>query len=214
MVPPVIAFRSFVAFAIPALDHSYAHFHFHLCLCLFWTEGEAGLPPSHQARLEWMDSRGFTVDSRATLCGDLTSMVKFVGEWDNTELRDAFPYLIDGVVVKVNAIAQQQALGANNRAPRWAVAYKFGASQAVTQLLDIVYQVGRSGKVTPVAELHPVHLMGSLISRATLHNAAYVEHLALKRVSRTNLQTRVRLRHSTDWYDNYSCARPGRYGDC
>lgn len=144
-------------------------------------EGEAGLPPSHQARLEWLDRRGFTIDSRATLCGDLASMVKFVGEWDNTELRDAFPYLIDGVVVKVNAIAQQQALGANNRAPKWAVAYKFGASKAVTQLLDIVYQVGRSGKVTPVAELHPVHLMGSLISRATLHNAAYVEHLALKK---------------------------------
>jgi DNA ligase (NAD+) len=153
------------------------------------------LPSSHRARLEWLHDRGFTIDAKATLCGDLESMVKFVGEWDNTQLREEFPYLIDGVVVKVDDIAQQRALGANNRAPKWAVAYKFGASKAVTQLRDIVYQVGRSGKVTPVAELQPVHLMGSLISRATLHNAAYVEHLALKKVRTTRTRLRSQSLH-------------------
>lgn len=84
---------------------------------------------------------GFSTDTKAVLCDDLASAIRFIGEWDNTKKREDFPYLVDGVVIKVNDIAQQQALGANNRAPKWAVAYKFGASKAVTQLLDITYQV-------------------------------------------------------------------------
>lgn len=88
-----------------------------------------------------MKKIGFTIDSKVTMCTDLSSVVSFIGEWDNTQQRDEFPYLIDGVVVKVDDITQQQALGANNRAPKWAVAYKFGASKAVTKLIDIVYQV-------------------------------------------------------------------------
>jgi len=104
-------------------------------------EGEDKLPPSQIERLAWLNRVGFTTDEKAILCNDMASLLTFIAEWDNGEKRNQFSYLIDGVVVKINDIAQQRELGANNRAPKWAVAYKFKATKAITQLLDIVYQV-------------------------------------------------------------------------
>ena len=94
--------------------------------------------------------------------------------------RQSLGYEIDGVVIKVNQTALQRRLGYTGRAPRWAVAYKFTARSGITQVEDIAVQVGRTGKLTPVAVLHPVLIGGTTVSRATLHNADEIERLGLK----------------------------------
>ena len=99
----------------------------------------------------------------------MDDVIKFCNDVESW--RDKLPYEIDGVVVKVDSLAQQEKLGSIAKSPRWAIAYKFKAKQAVTKLRDITLQVGRIGTITPVAELEPVFLAGSKISRATLHNA-------------------------------------------
>ena len=99
---------------------------------------------------------------------------------DSAEKRRAtLGYDIDGVVFKVNAQATRQRLGYTGRAPRWAIAYKFSAEQAVTQMYDILITVGRSGKLTPTAILNPVFVGGATVSRATLHNADWIERMGL-----------------------------------
>ena len=95
------------------------------------------------------------------------------------EKRDSLSYEIDGVVVKVDSVALQQDMGATSKFPRWAVAYKFPARQATTQVRNILVQVGRTGALTPVADLEPVELAGSTISRATLHNEDEIRRLGL-----------------------------------
>ena len=94
--------------------------------------------------------------------------------------RQSLGYEIDGVVIKVNQTSLQRRLGYTGRAPRWAVAYKFTARSGITQVEDIAVQVGRTGKLTPVAVLHPVLIGGTTVSRATLHNADEIERLGLK----------------------------------
>ncbi len=130
--------------------------------------------------------------------------------WDNSPEREQFPYAIDGVVIKVNGLREQMLLGTTTRAPKWAIAFKFGAAKAITTLRDITYQVtilfkdmecqmfflqvkcwmiqghvfcpqvGRTGKVTPVAELSPVQLLGTVVSRATLHNIEYLNKMGIR----------------------------------
>jgi DNA ligase (NAD+) len=95
-------------------------------------------------------------------------------------LRDDLGYEIDGLVVKVNSIALQDEFGATQKAPRWAIAYKYPARQASTKVLSIVVQVGRTGALTPVANLEPVLLAGTTVSRATLHNEDEIKRLGLK----------------------------------
>ena len=105
-------------------------------------------------------------------------MMRFI---DKAEAdRATLGYEIDGVVLKVDSHATQQRLGYTGRAPRWAIAYKFTAKSGITQVNDITVQVGRTGKLTPVAELTPVFIGGTTVSRATLHNADFIERLGLK----------------------------------
>jgi DNA ligase (NAD+) len=115
-----------------------------------------------------MKKLGFRVNEHFKLCNSIDEAIAFCNELEKR--RDSLPYEIDGAVIKVNSLRQQQRLGNIAKSPRWAVAYKFKAKQAETLLHDIIWQVGRTGAVTPVAVLEPVLLAGSTISRATLHN--------------------------------------------
>ncbi len=122
----------------------------------------------HGEKLERLRALGFPVNPHFRRCLDLTEVFRFCDEW--VEQRENLDYDIDGVVVKVDSLAQQQALGATAKSPRWAIAYKFPARQATTVIEKIDLQVGRTGTITPVAHLAPVQLAGSTIRRATLHN--------------------------------------------
>ena len=132
---------------------------------------------SHGQALEWMEAHGFKVNPNYRHCRDVAEIVDYCRAWG--EKRDELNYEIDGVVVKVNQVAIQEELGTTAKSPRWAIAYKFPARQVSTQLLDVIYQVGRTGAVTPVAVLAPVLLAGTTVSRASLHNADEMERLGV-----------------------------------
>ncbi|HEX5082450.1 MAG TPA: NAD-dependent DNA ligase LigA [Blastocatellia bacterium] len=134
---------------------------------------------THQESLEWMARRGFKVNPQSRHCRTIEDVIEFCNEWETR--RDELSYEIDGVVVKVNQVAVQDELGATSKSPRWAIAYKFPARQASTRLLDVIYQVGRTGAVTPVAVLEPVLLAGTTVSRASLHNADEMKRLGVMR---------------------------------
>lgn len=121
---------------------------------------------------------GFQVSDHYRLCKSIEEVMNFINYWD-TE-RSNLSYDIDGIVIKVNSYAQQEELGFTAKSPRWAISYKFKAQQAETQLLKITYQVGRTGAITPVANLKPVVLAGTTVKRATLHNANEIERLDLR----------------------------------
>ncbi|MBV6478015.1 MAG: DNA ligase [Ignavibacteria bacterium] len=123
---------------------------------------------SHYESLKILEQLKFPVNKNYYKASGINEVKEFCDRME--EIRESLPYDIDGIVVKVNSIAQQEILGSVSRSPRWAIAYKFKAKEAETKILDIVCQVGRTGAVTPVAELQPVFLAGSTISRATLHN--------------------------------------------
>lgn len=123
---------------------------------------------SHYGRLQWLAGHGFSTNTNAQRFDTIDEAIGYCKAWESK--RSDLPYDIDGMVIKVDSIRLQQELGATLKSPRWVVAYKFPAQRAVTRLSDIRLQVGRTGVVTPVAELEPVFLAGSTISRATLHN--------------------------------------------
>ena len=123
---------------------------------------------------EW----GFKVPSISKLCHSTVEVMDFINEWDTK--RHTLPYETDGVVVKVDSIAQQEELGYTSKSPRWAMAYKFKAEQVDTVLENISYQVGRTGAITPVANLKPVLLAGTIVKRASLHNADQIEKLDIR----------------------------------
>lgn len=123
---------------------------------------------THSENLELLQKLGFRVNKNYKLCGSISEVLSFCRFWE--EKRETLPYEIDGVVIKVNSLNQQRILGSIAKSPRWAIAFKFKARQARTKLSSITWQVGRTGTLTPVAELDPVFLAGSTISRATLHN--------------------------------------------
>jgi DNA ligase (NAD+) len=140
-------------------------------------DGET-LLASHSETLEALRSAGFRVNSHAKTVSSIEEAVKFIA---NAEpLRETLGYEIDGVVIKVDATTQQRRLGFTGKAPRWAIAYKFAARAAVTKLEDVLFQVGRTGKVTPVAALVPVFVGGTTVTRATLHNADEIARLGVK----------------------------------
>ena len=121
---------------------------------------------------------GFKISEHVRLCKNLEEVKAFIDHWDTS--RHSLPFDIDGVVIKVNGFSQQEELGYTSKTPRWAIAYKFKAEQVETTLLSIDYQVGRTGAVTPVANLHPVQLAGTTVKRASLHNADQMELLGIR----------------------------------
>ena len=120
----------------------------------------------------------FNVPNQVTLCKSIEDILEFINYWD--EKRRDLPYETDGVVIKVNSLSQQSELGHTSKAPRWAIAYKYKAEQATTTLLKITYQVGRTGAITPVANLEPVSISGTVVKRASLHNADQIEKLDIR----------------------------------
>ena len=133
---------------------------------------------SHWESLEAMAHMGFKVNTHRRLCDSVDEVLAFCAGWETR--REELPYEIDGVVVKVDSIAQQVALGFTAKSPRWAIAYKYPARQAVTTVESIEVQVGRTGALTPVARLKPVEVGGVTVARATLHNEDEIERLGLE----------------------------------
>ncbi|MAO09550.1 MAG: DNA ligase (NAD(+)) LigA [Flavobacteriaceae bacterium] len=147
--------------------------------CLLYSIKANRLPFATQFEsLEKAREWGFKVPSVAKLTKSIDEVLKFVNYWD-VHRRD-LPYETDGVVVKVNSLYQQEELGYTAKAPRWAIAYKFKAEQVSTKLNTITYQVGRTGAITPVANLEPVELAGTIVKRASLHNADQIEKLDIR----------------------------------
>lgn len=147
--------------------------------CLLYGVAGSGLGIKSQFEmLEKAREWGFKVPPAARLCGSIKEVMEYVDYWDTH--RHELPYETDGVVIKVNNLAYQEELGYTAKSPRWALAYKFKAEQAVTILREITYQVGRTGAITPVANLEPVLLAGTTVKRASLHNADQIEKLDIR----------------------------------
>jgi DNA ligase (NAD+) len=140
--------------------------------------GERKIFKTHWESFEWLERAGFRVNPNRALCRTIDEVIAFC---DQMELgRDDLNYEIDGVVVKVNSAALQEEFGATTKAPRWAIAYKYPARQATTRVVSIVVQVGRTGALTPVANLEPVLLAGTTVARATLHNEDEIRRLDVR----------------------------------
>lgn len=133
---------------------------------------------SHFENLNAAKSWGFNVSKHSKLLDNINEVLEFIEYWDKERFN--LPYDIDGIVIKVNDYKQQLQLGFTAKSPRWAIAYKFKAEQVSTELLDITYQVGRTGAITPVANLKPIALGGTTVKRASLHNADIIEKLDVR----------------------------------
>ena len=127
----------------------------------------------HHEALEFMKSLGFNVNSSIKVCNNIDEVIDYIEYW--TKERPNLPYEIDGIVIKVDNLSDQEKLGFTARTPKWAIAYKFPAEEVLTKLTDIEFCVGRTGKITPRADLNPVHVAGSVISSVTLHNEDYIK---------------------------------------
>ena len=130
---------------------------------------------THSQALKMAASWGLPVSEYSQECRNVEEIIEFINEWDTR--RKTLPFATDGIVIKVNQLDLQRSLGFTAKSPRWATAYKFKAEEALTQLLSIDYQVGRTGAITPVANLEPVQLSGTIVKRASLHNADQMELL-------------------------------------
>jgi DNA ligase (NAD+) len=144
---------------------------------LYYVLGENLPSDLHSGNLAAAHSWGFKISEATKICKNLSEVSEFINYWDVE--RKNLPVATDGIVLKVNSIPQQRALGYTAKSPRWAIAYKFQAEKAVTRLNSVSYQVGRTGAVTPVANLDPVQLSGTTVKRASLHNADIIESLDL-----------------------------------
>ncbi len=146
--------------------------------CLLYYMLGSELPANlHSQNLEKARSWGFKIPEHYKICKSLAEIYDFINYWDKE--RYNLPFEIDGIVIKVNDINLQNELGYTAKTPRWAISYKFKAEEACTQLLSVDYQVGRSGRITPVANLKPVQLAGTTVKRASLHNADIIAQLDL-----------------------------------
>ncbi|MBM3435349.1 MAG: NAD-dependent DNA ligase LigA, partial [Bacteroidetes bacterium] len=147
--------------------------------CLLYSLLGSGLPfGNHYENLVKAKEWGFNVPLYIAKCRNTEEIMEFIHEWDKG--RETLPYEIDGVVIKVNDYAQQEELGNTAKSPRWAIAYKYKAERVATRLNKVTYQVGRTGAVTPVANLEPVQLAGTVVKRASLHNADIIGALDVR----------------------------------
>ncbi|MGB9642892.1 MAG: NAD-dependent DNA ligase LigA [Candidatus Ratteibacteria bacterium] len=135
-------------------------------------------PSTQQEALNILKNLGFPVNPHRKLAKTINEVIEFCHEWESK--RNQLDYAIDGIVIKVNNIRDQEILGSTSKSPRWMVAYKFPAEQATTVIKDVIVQVGRTGILTPVAILEPVHLAGTMVSRASLHNFDEIKRLDVK----------------------------------
>ncbi|AFY55735.1 DNA ligase, NAD-dependent [Rivularia sp. PCC 7116] len=139
---------------------------------------DASIANNHSVALELLQKMGFKVNPNKQLCHSLDEVADYYQHWDTERLN--LPYMTDGVVVKLNSLALQQELGFTNKFPRWAVALKYAAEEAPTRVENISVNVGRTGALTPLAEMQPVQLAGTTVSRATLHNSDRVAQLDIR----------------------------------
>ena len=147
--------------------------------CILYQMAGDNLPfANHIENLSAARSWGFKISEYMTLCHGAAEVIEYINHWD--EARKSLPYPTDGVVIKVNDFAQRRSLGFTAKSPRWAVAYKFKAESALTKLLSVDFQVGRTGAITPVANLEPVLLAGTTVKRASLHNAEQIAALDIR----------------------------------
>jgi len=144
---------------------------------LYYIPGDEAPMETHYGNLQKAKEWGFKVPEHMALCRNVEEILAFIRKWD--EERKHLPVPIDGIVIKVNRIKQQLQLGYTAKSPRWAIAYKYKAERVKTRLVDVVYQVGRTGSITPVANLEPVHIAGSTVKRASLHNEDIIRELDL-----------------------------------
>ena len=144
---------------------------------LYMLLGENMKIDSHFDALKKMKQWGFKVSSHVKLCKSIHEVFDFIDHWEKE--REHLPFEIDGIVIKINSFEEQRLLGYTAKSPRWAISYKYKAESVSTKLLSVSYQVGRTGAITPVANLHPVFLAGTTVKRASLHNADQIEKLGL-----------------------------------
>lgn len=144
---------------------------------LYFLLGEDIDVTNHYDALQLMETAGFNISNTYEKCKDIEAVMAFIKKWEKARLD--LPLDTDGIVIKVNDYAQQEKLGLTSKSPRWAIAYKYETESVSTLLEDITYQVGRTGAITPVAELTPVQLAGTTVKRASLHNANEIARLGL-----------------------------------
>lgn len=145
---------------------------------LYYMLGEDLPTGTHYERLEAARRWGFKVSEHTKVCRSIEEVMQYIAYWDGA--RKDLPIATDGIVLKVNSLSQQETLGFTAKTPRWAIAYKFPAEKQKTLLREITYQVGRTGVITPVANLEPVHLSGTIVQRATLHNEDFIRSLDIQ----------------------------------
>jgi len=148
----------------------------HLDAYLYYALGDMN-GSTHYERLQQAKQWGFQISESIRVCHTIEQVMEFIHYWDTA--RKELPVATDGIVLKVNSIAQQEQLGYTAKTPRWAIAYKFQAEKQLTRLHTITYQVGRTGVITPVANLDPVQLSGTIVQRATLHNEDFMRQLGV-----------------------------------
>ena len=145
---------------------------------LYYLLGKELPSQRHYENLQTAREWGFKIPHEIEVCSSIDKVIDFVNYWDNK--RHHLPYDIDGIVIKVNDLRLQEQMGFTSKSPRWAISYKFKAEQVTTVLNEITYQVGRTGAITPVANLEPVLLAGTVVKRASLHNADQISKLDIR----------------------------------
>ena len=178
---------------------------------LYYMLGDQLPGTTHFERLETAKQWGFHISDAIKVCKNVDEVMAYIAYWD-TE-RKNLPVATDGIVLKVNNLAQQEELGFTAKTPRWAIAYKFPAEKQLTLLKEITYQVGRTGVVTPVANLEPVQLSGTIVQRATLHNEDFIKSLDIRPGDRVWVEKGGEIIPKIVGRDNPSPSLPTR-GEC